>query len=197
MQDNLRCYVVPAPQARPGYELDSASQKLQSREEQMTNPLLDIIARKSTLIAVVLGLIVTAAHWQTSPTATAGTQMTGAVPSGFRAGHVLVRFKGAQPQAVLDQLTNAFGAKAVGKIAEIGITHLQVPPQAGLALLEHLRQRPDVDFAEFDSKVQVFLQPDDPYFSASFASSHYGSVFQWGGQVVSAPEAWDISLGNL
>jgi hypothetical protein len=34
-----------------------------------------------------------------------------------------------------DQLNTAFGAKAVGKIAEIGVTHLQVPPQAGLALL--------------------------------------------------------------
>jgi thermitase len=162
----------------------------------MTNPRLEIMSRKSTFIVLVLGLMVSAAHGQTSPTATAATQMTGAVPSGFRAGHVLVRFKGAQPQAVLDQLTNAFGARAIGNIAEIGVTHLQVPPQAGLALLEHLRQRPDVEFAEFDSKVQAFLQPDDPYFSTSFASSHYGNVSQWGPQAVSAPAAWDVTMGD-
>src|SRR2546425_13210237 len=96
---------------------------------------------------------------------------------------------------VLDQLNTAFGAKAVGKIAEIGVTHLQVPPQAGLALLEHLRQRPDVEFAEFDSEVQAFLQPDDPYYSTMFASSHYGNVDQWGPVAVSAPAAWDVTLG--
>src|SRR5439155_18585648 len=101
------------------------------------------------------------------------------------------RFKATPSQAVLDQLNIAFGAKAIGKIPEIGVTHFQVAPQAGLALLEHLRSRSDVDFAEFDSIVKAFLQPDDPYFSTSFGSSHYGSVSQWGPQAVSAPAAWD------
>jgi thermitase len=162
----------------------------------MTHPTLEIIARKSTLVALMLGLTALAVSGQAAPTTSAGTQVTGVVHNGFRAGHVLVRFKGAQPQAILDQLTNAFGAKAVGKIAEIGVIHLQVPPQAGLALLEHLRQRPDVEFAEFDSQVQAFLQPDDPYFNTSFASSHYGNVSQWGPQAVSGPAAWDVNEGD-
>lgn len=153
------------------------------------------IATKLAFVALLLGLIAPSAAAQTGRAA-ATTQSTNAVPGGFREGHILVKFKAAQAQAVLNQLTNAFGAKAVGKLAEIGVTHLQVSPQAGLALLEHLRQRPDVEFAEFDSQVQAFLQPDDPYFSASFASSHYGNVSQWGPQAVSAPAAWDVNEGD-
>jgi thermitase len=160
----------------------------------MTKTIFPVkITTKFTFIALLLGLVAVAASAQAGP---APQETTNAIPARFREGHILVKFKSTQAQAVLDQLTNAFGAKAVGKIAEIGVTHLQVPPQAGLALLEHLRQRPDVEFAEFDSHVQAFLQPDDPYFSASFASSHYGNVSQWGPQAVSAPAAWDSTLGD-
>jgi thermitase len=158
--------------------------------------LLETIGIKSAFVALLMGIIAVTASAQTGRGAGATTQTTNAVPGSIRKGHILVKFKAAPAQAVLDQLTNGFGAKAVGTIAEIGVTHLQVPPQAGLALLEHLRQRPDVEFAEFDSQVQAFLQPDDPYFSASFASSHYGNVSQWGPQAVSAPAAWDVNEGD-
>jgi len=114
---------------------------------------LEKFMRKSGFAAIVLFLLIATALAQTASTPASRTQTstTSTAPNGFRAGHILVRFKTTPAQAVLDQLNSAFGAKAVGKIAEIGVTHLQVPPQAGLALLGHLRQRPDVDFAEFDS----------------------------------------------
>ena len=158
---------------------------------------LDDIISKFVFIAIILAVVLGAASAQTAstPSFRAQTVMTSGSPGNIRAGHILVRFKTTPAQAVLDQLNTAFGAKAVGKIAEIGVTHLQVPPQAGLALLGHLRQRSDVEFAEFDSEVQAFLQPDDPYFSTSLASSHYGTVSQWGPQAVSAPSAWDLTLG--
>jgi thermitase len=158
--------------------------------------LLETIGIKSAFVALLMGIIAVTASAQTGRGADATTQTTNAVPGSFRGGHILVKFKAAPAQAVLDQLTNAFGAKAVGKIAEIGVTDLQAPPQAGLALLEHLRQRPDVEFAEFDSTVQAFLQPDDPYFTTSFSSSHSGNVTQWGPQAVSAPAAWDLTMGD-
>src|SRR6266498_3545942 len=154
---------------------------------------------QSVFAAIVLNVfLLGTAFAQTAPTPASGTQTsaTSGVPSGFRAGHVLVRFKATPSQAVLDQLNIAFGAKPIGKIPGIGVTHLQVPPQAGLALLKHLQKRSDVEFAEFDSTVHTFLQPDDPYFSASFASSHYGNISQWGPQAVSAPAAWDLTLGD-
>jgi len=158
---------------------------------------LQYIINKSVFIAIILAAALgTSAQTASTPSFRAQTVGTSGSPGSIRAGHILVRFKTTPAQAVLDQLNAAFGAKAVGKIAEIGVTHLQVPPQAGLALLEHLRQRPDVEFAEFDSEVQAFLQPNDPYYSTMFTSSHYGNVDQWGPVAVSAPTAWDLTLGD-
>ena len=118
------------------------------------------------------------------------------VPGNYRPGHILVRFKTAPAQSALDKLTTAFGARAVGKISEIRVTHLQVPPQAGLALLQHLRKRSDVEFAEFDSVVEAFEVPTDPYYSTPYPTFKYGTISQWAPQAVSAPSAWDVSLGN-
>src|SRR5207247_8125481 len=157
---------------------------------------LQYIINKSVFIAIILAAALgTSAQTASMPSFRAQTVMRSGSPGSIRAGHILVRFKTTPAQGVLDQLNTAFGARAVGKIAEIGVTHLQVPPEAGLALLGHLRKRSDVEFAEFDSEVQTFLQPDDPYFSTSLASSHYGTVSQWGPQAVSAPSAWDLTLG--
>src|SRR5438094_647451 len=158
---------------------------------------LEKFMRKSGFAAIVLFLLIATALAQTASTPASSTQTstTSTAPNGFRAGHILVRCTTTPAQAVLDQLNTAFGAKAVGKIAEIGVTHLQVQPHAALALLNHLRKRSDVEFAEFDSEVKTFLQPDDPYFSTSLASSHYGTVSQWGPQAVSARSAWDLTLG--
>lgn len=118
------------------------------------------------------------------------------VPGNYRPGHILVRFKTAPAQSALDKLTTAFGARAVGKISEIRVTHLQVPPQAGLALLQHLRKRSDVEFAEFDSVVEAFEVPTDPYYSTPYPTFKYGTISQWAPQAVSAPSAWDVSPGN-
>jgi thermitase len=168
-------------------------------EKPITNEIqLDKIVKKSVFTAIVVAVVFGVASAQTARTSTqsARTVMMNGSPNSIRAGHILVRFKTTPAQDVLTQLSAAFGAKAVGTIDKIGVTHLQVQPQAGLALLEHLRNRPDVEFAEFDSEVQAFLQPDDPYFSTSLASSHYGNVSQWGPQAVSAPGAWDLTLGD-
>jgi thermitase len=134
--------------------------------------------------------------WAQLPSANnAQNPKTNGGPKSLRQGHVLVRFKTPPGQQVLNDLSTAFGAKAVGTIKEIGVTHLQTQG-SGLALLNHLRKRSDVEFAEFDSVVQAFLQPDDPYFSTSISTSHYGNVSQWGPKAVSAPAAWDLTTGS-
>ncbi len=158
---------------------------------------LQYIINKSVFLAIILAVVLGAASAQTAstPSFRAQTVMTSGSPGSIRAGHILVRFKATPGQEVINQLDAAFGAKVVGRIDKIGVTHLQAPPEAGLALLGRLRKRSDVEFAEFDSEVKAFLQPDDPYFSTSLASSHYGTVSQWGPQAVSAPSAWDLTLG--
>jgi thermitase len=168
--------------------------------EPVTNETwLDDVGRNSLFMAVILAVVLGAASAQTGsgPASSAQTFMTSSAPSGFRAGHILVRFKATPAQDVLNQLSTAFGARAVGKIPEIGVTHLQVAG-SGLALLHHLRNRPDVEFAEFDAPVQAIqsFQPDDLYYSTLYASSHYGKVDQWGPPAVSAPAAWGVTLGD-
>jgi thermitase len=164
------------------------------------------VAKKWAFAPIVLAVILGTASAQVTSTP-AGTQtvMTDGSPSGIRAGHILVRFKTPPSQDVLNQLNAAFGARVIGTIAGIGVTHLQVPPESGPALLSHLRSRPDVEFAEFDSLVQAIVQaasstatfqPNDPYYSTAYASSHYGNIAQWGPQAVSAPGAWGITLGD-
>src|SRR3989442_6310150 len=141
--------------------------------EPVTNETwLDDVGRNSAFMAVILAVVLGAASAQTGsgPASTTQTLMTTSAPRGFRAGHILVRFKTTPAQDVLNQLNTAFGAKAVGKIPEIGVTHLQVAG-SGLELLHHLRNRPDVEFAEFDAPVQAIqtFLPDDIYYSTAYA----------------------------
>ena len=161
---------------------------------------------KSVFLGIVLVLAFGAASAQSTSRLSAQSVAIAGSPSNIRRGHVLVRFKATPGQDVLNQLDTAFGAKVVGRIDKIGVTHLHAPPEAGLALLGHLRKRPDVEFAEFDSTVQAILQPNtsapatfqpnDPYYSTMYSSSHYGNVDQWGPPAVSAPAAWEVTLGD-
>jgi len=48
--------------------------------------------------------------------------------------------------------------------------------------LMQVLNRPDIECAEFDSTVEAFSQPDDPYFS----TVKDGTISQWGPQAVSA-----------
>src|ERR1051326_2494040 len=164
------------------------------------------VAKKWAFAPIVLAVILGTASAQVASTPVGRqTVVVDGSPSGIRAGHILVRFKTPPGQDVLNQLNAAFGARVIGTIAGIGVTHLQVPPESGPALLSHLRSRPDVEFAEFDSLVQAIVQatgstatfqPNDPYYSTAYASSHYGNIAQWGPQAVSAPAAWGITLGD-
>jgi thermitase len=133
---------------------------------------------------------------QVSKVQTLGTSGS---PNGIRAGHILVRFKDSARQDVLNQLHADYGANVVDNIPAIRVTHFQAAG-SGLALLDHLRHRPDVEFAEFDSVVQVvqngFNPPNDVYFSSAYASSHNGSINQWGPPAVSAPAAWQYTSGG-
>jgi thermitase len=149
-----------------------------------------------TVILIALG--VASAQNTSAPPSSAQVRTVGGAPHSIRAGHILVRFKSSAGQDVPSQLNAAFGAKVVGKIGALGITHLQVSPELGLTMLGHLRNRPDVEFAEFDSPVQAMqtFVPDDTYYSTAYASSHNGNIAQWGPPAVSAPAAWGVTPGD-
>jgi len=170
-------------------------------EKPITDQIhIDKIVRKFLFVVIVISVVVgtAAAQSASAPAPTAQTQTMSGSPGSIRAGHILVRFKTPPGQDVTDRLNAAFGAKVVGKIAALGITHLQVSPELGIAVLGHLRNRSDVEFAEFDSPVQAIqtFVPDDTYYSSAYASSHNGNIAQWGPPAVSAPAAWGVTRGD-
>jgi thermitase len=151
---------------------------------------------RNLLIACVLAVVILPALAQNQPDSPQ-TQTVGiGASAGIRAGHILVRFKANPSADVLAQLNTAFGARMVGTIAGIGVSHVQAPPEQAMNLLMQLRNRRDVEFAEFDSTMEVFSQPDDPYFSTAYTTFKYGTISQWGPQAVSAPAAWDTTVGD-
>ena len=162
---------------------------------------------KSVVLAIVLVVALGVASAQTiSPLSTQSVTIAGSpsnirpdhasegIPGGFRQGHILVKFKAVPGQAVLDDLSARFGTRLVDTIPRLGVLHFQVS-DSGLALLEHLHGRPDVQFAEFDYPVHVTLTPNDTYYNTALQTSHYGKQSQWGPQAVSAPTAWDQTMG--
>jgi thermitase len=150
-------------------------------------------------IIVILLLGMSSAQSASGPVQGTPAATIGGSPRNIRSGHILVRFKAQPSQDVLNQLNTSFGARMVGTIAEIGVAHLVVPPEKQFALLRSLRQRPDVEFAEFDSIVQALqavMTPNDPYFSTAYSTAKYGNIAQWAPQAVSAPSAWAATAGS-
>jgi thermitase len=154
----------------------------------------------AVLTAMVAGTAVGQSQRQGPPAVAAPSHpnVDGVGPGGLRKGHILVRFKASPSQEVLNRLGVEFAANVVGTIDGIRVTHLKAAG-SGLALLHHLRNRPDVEFAEFDSIVstmQSTFVPNDPYYGTAYATSHNGNIDQWGPAAVSAPGAWSVTLGS-
>src|SRR5215467_3241202 len=159
-------------------------------EATLNNPVL-------LVIILALGFGTTVAQTAPTPSFKAQTVMTSSAPGSIRAGHLLVRFKTTPAQEILNQLNASFGARLVGTIPEIGVTHFQTPG-SGLALLGHLRKRSDVEFAEFDSRVQAMQSfvPDDIYYSTAYASSHYGNIARDCGGSSQALSCWQAGRNS-
>jgi thermitase len=156
------------------------------------------VKQSAVAILFILVLIAVGTAQTSAPVLSGEGVTTGASRGGIRPGHILVRFKTAPSQDAFNQLNTIFGANVVGRIPAIGVTHLQVSPEQGLAILGHLRNRSDVEFAEFDSPVQAIqtFTPDDTYYSTAYATSHNGKIAQWGPPAVSGPAAWAVTLGD-
>src|SRR3989475_12764143 len=143
------------PEGRPKSIADARSPTM-PKEPVIKEVQLDDIINKFVFLAIILAVVLGAASAQTAstPSFRAQTVMTSGSPGSIRAGHILVRFNATPAQDVLDQLNTGFGAKVVGRIDKIGVTHLQAPPEAGVGLLRHLRNPPDGECAGVDSPRQ-------------------------------------------
>ena len=101
-------------------------------------------------------------------------------------GYILVQPNAGLPPSAFDNILASHGGKASARIGSLDVYVVELPDNASekavAALLAH---NPHIKFAEPDRLVAPGLYANDAY---------YGS--EWHLQMIQAPSAWDVSLGN-
>ena len=107
------------------------------------------------------------------------------VSSAF-AERVVLKAKGGLPKAQKEALAKSVGGKVVKEIPQIGLTVLELPPQASAKATAALLKRDKrVEFAEVDELVAHDLAVNDPSLGS-----------QWALAKIAAPLAWDTAQGE-
>jgi subtilisin family serine protease len=100
--------------------------------------------------------------------------------------HLVVKFAPGTKAAASAAALKTAGATRRGIIQQLGVQIVTVPKEKGAAALTRLRASKTVRYAERDLKVTSHdTVPNDPLWSN-----------QWGPRKVSAPLAWDTTLGD-
>jgi subtilisin family serine protease len=106
-------------------------------------------------------------------------------PQGWAEGRILLQTRAGLSDAELDKVLKPQNAQAIGRIQQINLHIIQVPPQAEAAVARALANNPHVKFAELDMQVEAQLTPNDPKYPSA-----------WHLPKIQAPTAWDSSQGN-
>jgi thermitase len=107
---------------------------------------------------------------------------------------VLVAFRpGANPAV----FARAFGGRVQAELQGLGVHVLKVPSGAVENVIAALSHNPQVEFAEPNIYLHLFLDPNDPYDNTDcYWTSANQCVTQWAWAKVSAYSAWDVTTGN-
>ncbi|MBI5083001.1 MAG: S8 family serine peptidase [Acidobacteria bacterium] len=103
-------------------------------------------------------------------------------------GRLLVRFADSVSDVQASAIAVAMGGKKQSKVGATGVHIVDLPAQANEAAYLHaFRNRPDVEFAEFDLILpHAATVPNDPYYP----------TYQLHLPQIQAPQAWDIQTGS-
>ena len=99
---------------------------------------------------------------------------------------VLIKPKPDMSETALHALLSAHGGEEAKTISGVETRVVEVPRQTALKLLQVLKNRSEVEYAEADATAHAFASTNDPYFTN-------GS--QWYLSKIQAPNAWDVSTG--
>lgn len=99
---------------------------------------------------------------------------------------LLIKPKPDMPEAALHALLSAHGGEETRTIPGVETRVVEVPRQTALKLLQVLKNRREVEYAEPDAPAHAFATTNDPYFAN-------GS--QWYLSKIQAPTAWDLTTG--
>ena len=135
---------------------------------------VNVTLRKAVLVA--LGLSVCSGVLQAAPKD----------DKGWREGRILVQPRAGLPEAEVERILSQHGGRAIGRLRNLGIHIVQVPPQAEEAVARALAMNPHVKFAEKDMLVEsTEFIPDDP---------RYGQA--WHLPKVQASLAWEMATAE-
>ena len=110
----------------------------------------------------------------------------GKPPVTWVKGHILVQPRAGLSDAEFDNALATQGGKAVGRLGNLDIYVVSLPPTASeQAVANALAHHPNIKFAEVDRLVAPALTPND---------ADYGS--EWHLQTINAPIAWNTSVGS-
>ena len=107
-------------------------------------------------------------------------------PPPYQPGRVLVRFQPTVVAASIRDVLDRVNASSLGKIGSLNVERLAVPMGQEKTAVEALRQNPVVAFAELDHRVQVTVDPNDPYYDTD----------KWWWQLIQAAHAWEVTTGD-
>ena len=99
---------------------------------------------------------------------------------------LLIKPKLEMSETALHALLSAHGGEEARTIPGVETRVVEVPRQTALKLLQVLKNRSEVEYAEPDATAHAFASTNDPYFTN-------GS--QWYLSKIQAPSAWDLNTG--
>jgi subtilisin family serine protease len=115
------------------------------------------------------------------------SQLASAAPVPPEFVEILVKPKARMPEASLDSMCRARGAKQRGVVAPLGLRIIRAPKATAPQLLASLQHNSDVEYAEPDHTAYALNTANDPFFTQ-------GS--QWHLTKIQAPSAWSITTGS-
>jgi len=134
-----------------------------------------LAAALRALVLAVLAVVAVAVH-------AAPPEQRGKPAATWVKGHILVQPRAGLSDAEFDQALATQGGKAVGRLGNLDVYVVSIPPTASeQAVANALAHHPNVKFAEVDRLVPPALIPND---------ADYGS--EWHLQTINAPVAWQL-----
>ena len=139
-------------------------------------------------VSVLAGLVVLGALLLAPIVAPAARTQNTSYRIAFMDNELLVRFQPETGLYRIDQMLNERGLKLKRYLAQIDTYLVWTPPGQTLALIEELRQKPEVLFAEPNFLSEATLHPNDPIYN--------DPTRVYAPQRINAEAAWDITTGN-
>lgn len=110
-----------------------------------------------------------------------GTKAPGSVSSS----RMVVRFKAGKAEAAIRDLSQRMGVSRVRSMPQLDAEILSLPQTSREQAVRAIASHPDVAEAEPDAIVRASLAPSDPLTPSQYALRQ-----------MSAPQAWDLSMGD-